>query len=71
MASGGMGDLLSGIIAGLVAQNVSAIDAANLGVCIHAMAADASAQLHGERGTIASDLLPYVRHLVNNIAPAL
>jgi len=64
MASGGMGDVLTGIIAGLVAQNIGLTDAARLGVCLHAAAADAAAD-DGERGMLATDLMPWVRKLIN------
>lgn len=56
MASGGMGDLLTGIIAGLIAQGMSLDLAARLGTCVHAMAGDLAAEA-GQRGIIASDLL--------------
>lgn len=65
MASGGMGDLLAGIIGGLLAQGLSPDIAAECGVCLHAEAADLSAKRHGERGMLATDLLPFVRKLVN------
>lgn len=65
MATGGMGDLLTGIIAGLIAQGFSLYDAAKYGVCLHAKAADQAAQSGGERGLQASDLLTYLRQLVN------
>ncbi|MGY3903330.1 NAD(P)H-hydrate dehydratase [Aeromonas lusitana] len=64
MASGGMGDLLSGIIAALLAQGWSASMAARLGAAIHGEAADLAAA-EGERGMLASDLLPWIRRLVN------
>lgn len=64
MASGGMGDLLSGIIAALLAQGWSATMATWLGVAIHGEAADLAAA-DGERGMLASDLLPWIRRLVN------
>jgi len=65
MASGGMGDVLSGVIGGLVGQGLSLDLAAKLGVCVHALAGDEAAKAGGERGTIASDLMPYLRRLVN------
>jgi len=65
MASGGMGDLLCGLIAALLAQGLSLLDAASLGVCIHGNAADIAAK-QGERGMLASDLLPHLRQLVNS-----
>jgi hydroxyethylthiazole kinase-like uncharacterized protein yjeF len=64
MASAGMGDVLSGVIAGLVAQHVPLIIAAKLGVLLHALAGD-SASAEGERGMVATDLLPYLRFFVN------
>ena len=65
MASGGMGDLLSGIIAGLIAQHLSLWQAAQAGVVIHATAGNRVASLHGERGILASDLLAELPRLVN------
>ncbi|MDD4906067.1 MAG: NAD(P)H-hydrate dehydratase [Methylobacter tundripaludum] len=65
MASGGMGDVLSGVIAGLLAQGLSLPDAAQQGVYNHGLAADLAAEKDGERGLLASDLMPYLRHLVN------
>ncbi|WP_306331509.1 NAD(P)H-hydrate dehydratase [Vibrio injensis] len=65
MASGGMGDVLTGVIASLLAQGLSLFDAAKVGVLIHSQAADQNAHEHGERGLIASDLIPHLRRLVN------
>lgn len=65
MASGGMGDVLTGIIAGLLAQGLELEAATKLGVCLHAEAGDAAANAVGERGMLASDLMPWVRRLVN------
>ncbi|WP_369809169.1 NAD(P)H-hydrate dehydratase [Oceanicoccus sp. KOV_DT_Chl] len=64
MASGGMGDVLSGVLGALLAQGLSVADAARLGVCLHGAAADLAA-LDGQRGMLATDLLPHLRHLVN------
>lgn len=64
MASAGMGDILSGVIGGLIAQGIPIGDAAKLGVCVHAMAGDLAAK-EGERGMIATDLMPYLRRLAN------
>ena len=64
MAAPGMGDVLTGIIAGLLAQGLATQDAALAGVDIHARAGDAAAA-KGERGLIATDLLNEVRELVN------
>jgi NAD(P)H-hydrate epimerase len=64
MASGGMGDVLSGVLGALLAQGLGVADAACLGVCLHARAADEAAAA-GERGLLATDLLPQLRALVN------
>ena len=63
MASGGMGDLLSGIIAGMLAQNLDCDNAAKLAVAIHAKAGDQAAA-DGQRGMLATDLLPIIRKLM-------
>jgi len=65
MASGGMGDLLSGLIGGLMAQGMDAANSALTGACIHAQAGDLCAEKQGQRGMIASDLIPFIRELVN------
>ena len=66
MASGGMGDTLTGIIAALLAQGCDAYEAACLGVGLHARAGDIAAQ-EGERGLLAGDLLEPLRRLVNGL----
>lgn len=63
MASGGMGDVLTGVIAGLLAQGCLLTEAAQQGVCLHAHAADVAAQ-EGQRGLLASDLFPVLRRLL-------
>lgn len=65
MATGGMGDVLSGILGGLVAQGNSLQSSLCAGVCIHGEAADLSMQADGQRGMAATDLMPYIRQLVN------
>ncbi len=65
MASGGMGDVLAGVIGGLLAQGLSLQQATQQGVYIHGLAADEAAQQGGERGLLASDLMSYLRILVN------
>jgi len=66
MASGGMGDVLTGLIAGLMCQHLSSGDAARLAVSIHADAADTVALQTGERGLLATDLIPPIRQLLNS-----
>lgn len=65
MASGGMGDVLAGVIGGLWAQGLSAIKATQLGACLHGVAADQIADEFGERGMVATDLLLPLQRLVN------
>ena len=65
MASGGMGDVLTGVIAALLAQGLTPFAAAKAGVYLHGRAGDLAARNSGERGLLASDLLPYLRQLVN------
>lgn len=65
MASGGMGDVLTGVIAALLAQGMTLIEAAQLGTVVHSAAGDAAAKAAGERGLLASDLLSWLRRLVN------
>jgi NAD(P)H-hydrate epimerase len=67
MASGGMGDLLTGIVAALLAQGCDAWQAACLGVGLHARAGDHAA-CRGERGLLASDLLAPLRALGNGLS---
>ena len=64
MASAGMGDVLTGIIAGLRAQGLTAFDAACLGVQAHARAADRAAGA-GERGLLATDVIAALRAVIN------
>jgi NAD(P)H-hydrate epimerase len=65
MATGGMGDILSGMIGGLLAQGLELERAAEAGVFIHAKAADKAAQEQGERGLLATDVLNYLPELIN------
>jgi len=64
MASGGMGDVLTGVIAGLMAQGNGLLEAAKLGVLIHAIAGDRAAK-SGQKGMLASDLVQHIRELMN------
>ena len=65
MASGGMGDVLSGAIGGLLAQGLDLGKAAATGVWVHAAAGDRATQQGGQRGLLATDLMPHMRKLVN------
>jgi NAD(P)H-hydrate epimerase len=64
MATAGMGDVLTGIIAALVAQGLPPEMAAAIGVELHARAGDRAA-VHGERGLLATELLAELRGIIN------
>lgn len=57
LATGGTGDVLTGLIAGLLAQGMPAFEAARLGVHVHGLAGDLAAEELSKPGMIASDLL--------------
>ena len=65
MASGGMGDVLTGIIAALLGQRLTPYDAACAGCVAHGEAADRLAARHGTRGMLATDLFFTLRRVVN------
>ncbi len=64
MASGGFGDVLSGVIGSFLAQGLSFRESAEIGVSLHAAAADQAA-LSGEAGMLAGDLFDPIRRLLN------
>jgi NAD(P)H-hydrate repair Nnr-like enzyme with NAD(P)H-hydrate dehydratase domain len=67
MAAPGMGDVLAGIIAALIAQGMAAEAAAIVGVWLHGATADLAVEEGlGPRGLTASELLPRVRRLLNS-----
>jgi NAD(P)H-hydrate epimerase len=57
LASGGTGDVLTGLIGGFLAQRLNHWDAARLSVFLHGLAADHFAAQHGPRSLAAGDLL--------------
>jgi hydroxyethylthiazole kinase-like uncharacterized protein yjeF len=65
LATGGTGDVLSGIIGGLIAQGSDPFAAAVTGVYIHAAAGRRIAQRIGDSGLLASDLLPEIPLVMN------
>jgi NAD(P)H-hydrate epimerase len=60
MATAGAGDVLTGVIAGLLAQGMSAEKAAYSGVFLHGMAGDIAAEKLGERSLLALDILEHI-----------
>ncbi len=56
LATAGTGDVLAGIIAGLLAQGLETVDAARAGVYVHGLAGDIAAREKGEHGVIARDV---------------
>lgn len=65
LAVAGSGDVLTGVIAALLAQGLGAFDAARLGAWLHASAGDDLAGAEGTRGLLAGDLAPAIRRRVN------
>ena len=69
MATGGAGDVLTGVIAALIGQGLETVQAACLGVYLHGLAGDVSAHTHGQTGLIAGDLvaaLPAAEQRIRN-----
>jgi NAD(P)H-hydrate epimerase len=67
MASGGTGDVLTGVIAGLIAQGMQALYAAAAGVFLHGEAGDIAAREKGMAGLLASDLLENLPAVIKHI----
>ena len=67
MASAGMGDVLTGIITGFLAQGVPAWEAAQAGVYTHGLAGDIAAAHIGQAGLIASDVISAIPHALQAI----
>jgi hydroxyethylthiazole kinase-like uncharacterized protein yjeF len=67
LATGGTGDVLSGIIGGLLAQRLSPFDAATTGVYIHGLAGEKASRKLGPDGLLAGDLLPLLPRLLRQL----
>ena len=67
LATAGTGDVLAGVIAGLLVQGVPPFEAAACGVYIHAQAAEEIGEELGDRGMLAGDLLPQIPRAVRTI----
>ncbi len=57
MATGGTGDVLTGLVAALLSQGLPALDAARLAVHLHGLAGDLAARRFGEESLVAGDLV--------------
>jgi len=68
MATGGSGDVLAGILAGLLAQGYSALDAALIGVYVHGLSGDIAAREKGQQSVIASDLIDFLPVAFKSVA---
>lgn len=67
LASAGTGDVLSGTIAGLLAQGLNPFDAATLGVYLHAEAGEILRSEMGDAGVLASDMLPVLPTVIEEL----
>ena len=67
LASAGTGDVLTGVIAGMVAQGLSLFDAAACGVYLHAEAGEMVRARLGDAGMLASDLLPELPQVIKRV----
>jgi hydroxyethylthiazole kinase-like uncharacterized protein yjeF len=67
MATGGMGDVLSGIIAALLARGADPLDAACAGVYLHGLAGDILAEEIGDTGLLATEVADRVPHAIQRI----
>ena len=67
MASAGMGDILAGTIGSFMAQGLSALNSAKLGVVLHGEAGDHVAKQRGQRGMLATDLIDAMREIINEL----
>jgi hydroxyethylthiazole kinase-like uncharacterized protein yjeF len=68
MATGGMGDVLTGMVGGFLAQGLPPVEAAKLGVFLHGLAGDWVAHRKGERGMAATDLIEEIPRLLQALA---
>lgn len=71
MATGGTGDVLTGLIAGFMAQGLSALDAAVLGVYIHGCAGDRAADQLGMHAMLAGDVLAMVPDVLRGLGTSV
>jgi len=67
LATAGTGDVLSGVISGLVAQGLNLFDASCVGVYLHGLAGEMLSKTIGSTGALASDLLPLLPQVIQNL----
>ncbi len=67
LATAGTGDVLTGVIAGLLTQDLPAFEAAKYGVYLHGLAGDLASAEKSEPGMIASDVIEQIPTVVRNI----
>jgi NAD(P)H-hydrate epimerase len=67
LATAGTGDVLAGVIAGLLSGGAAPFDAARAGVYIHGLAADLAVPIYGDRGMLAGDLMPFLPEAIKRI----
>jgi ADP-dependent NAD(P)H-hydrate dehydratase / NAD(P)H-hydrate epimerase len=69
LATGGSGDVLAGTIGALLAQGLTAVDAARAGVFVHGAAGDQLTEVHGARGVVSSDLPAAIASMIRALSP--
>jgi NAD(P)H-hydrate epimerase len=67
MATAGSGDVLAGMIGGLLGQKIEPFQATLLGVYLHSLAGDFAAQTHGHRSMTAPDIIENIGHAFKDI----
>ena len=67
MASGGTGDVLTGIITSFIGQGIKPFDAAKLAVFIHGLSGDLAKKEKGEMSLVATDLLKYLPFVLKSL----
>ena len=60
MATAGSGDVLTGIITGLLARGYNQAEACQIGMFVHGLAGDMAAEVKGKEGMVASDIIDYL-----------
>ena len=70
MATAGMGDVLAGVVGGLLAQGLSMESAAMTGTCLHSLAADRAVAETGEMSLLATDILPAMASILRSTGSA-